>query len=110
MAFSMDLRERVLADCRAGMSYAAVGRKYTVSAEWVRTFYKRFQETGEVAPRSHVPKTRPFHARHEADLRAAVAAQPDRTLAGLRRHLGLEVSIGTLWHALRALKISFKKR
>src|SRR5436190_18195018 len=103
MAFSMDLRERVLADCQVGMSYAAIGRRYTVSAEWVRRFAKRFTETGEVSPRSHSPKAVPFHRRHEAVLRAAVADTPDRTLAGLRRHLGLEVSLGTLWHALHAL-------
>jgi transposase len=99
----------VLADCQAGHTFAAVARKYTVSAEWVRIFYRRFEQTGEVAARSHATRRQPFHARHEAGLRAAVAEQPDRTLAGLRAHLGLEVSIGTLWAALRALKISFKK-
>lgn len=108
-AISLDLRQRVLADCQSGQTFAAVARKYTVSAEWVRVFYRRFQRTGEVAPRSHATKRRPFHARHEAELRAAVAEVPDRTLEGLRRHLGVEVSIATLWAALHALKISFKK-
>ena len=110
MAFSLDLRQRVLADCQGGLTFAAIARKYTVSAEWVRTFYKRFRETGEVAPRSHATKRQPFHVRHEAALRAAVADKPDRTLEELRQHLGGDVSIGTLWHALRALKISFKKK
>ena len=108
-AFSLDLRHRVLADCHAGLTYAAIARKYTTSAEWVRLFHKRFQETGEIAARSHAANRTPFHARHEPALRAAVAAKPDRTLEDLRAHLGLEVSIGTLWSALRALKISFKK-
>ena len=108
-AISLDLRRRVLADCQAGQTFAAVARKYTVSAEWVRVFYRRFERTGEVAARSHATRRPPFHVRHEAALRAAVAAVPDRTLAGLRAHLGLEVSLATLWHALHALKISFKK-
>src|SRR5262245_3789117 len=108
-AFSLDLRRRVLADCQGGMTYADVARKYTVSAEWVRTFFNRFRQTGEVAPRSHATKRQPFHVRHEAALRAAVAEKPDRTLEELREHLGLEVSIGTLWTALHRLKISFKK-
>ena len=60
-AFSLDLRRRVLADCQAGPTFAAVADK------------------------------------------------PDRTLEQLRQHLGGAVSIGTLWKALRALKISFKK-
>src|SRR5215218_917021 len=96
MAFSLDLRQRVLTDCQAGLTYAAVARKYTVSAEWVRLFYNRFRETGEVAARSHATRRRPYHVRHEAELRAAVAARPDRTLEQLRRHLGGGVSTGTL--------------
>ena len=107
---SLDLRRRVLADCQAGSTFASIARKYTVSAEWVRQFYRRFEQTGEVAARSHATRRQPFHVRHEAALRAAVAERPDRTLAGLRTHLGLEVSLATLWHALHALKISFKKR
>lgn len=108
-AISLDLRRRVLADCQAGSTLAAVARKYTVSAEWVRLFYRRFQQTGEVAARSHATRRQPFHVRHGAALRAAVAERPDRTLAGLRAHLGLEVSLATLWAALHALKLSFKK-
>ena len=73
-------------------------------------FDRRFERTGEVAARTHATRRTPFHVRHEAALRAAVAEQPDRTLAGLRAHLGLEVSLATLWSALKALKISFKKR
>jgi transposase len=110
MAYSLDLRQRVLADCQAGLTYAAVGRKYSVSAEWVRIFFQRFSETGEVAPRPPANHRRPFHVRHEAELRAAVAEKSDRTLEELRDHLGVKVSLGTLWNALRSLKISFKKK
>ena len=108
-AFSLDLRQRVLADCQAGLTYAAIARKYTVSAEWVRIFHKRYRETGEIAARSQATKRQPYHVRHEAALRAAVADRPDRTLEQLRQNLAGGVSIGTLWKALRALKISFKK-
>jgi len=108
-AFSLDLRQRVLADYQAGLSFAELGRKYTTSAEWVRQFIRRYEATGEVAARPPRIKKPPFHRRHEAELREAVAAKPDLTLEGLRAKLGLDVSIGTLWNALRALKISFKK-
>lgn len=107
--FSLDLRERVPADYRAGLSFADLGRKYTTSAEWARKFIRRHEATGEVAARPPVPKTVPFHRRHEAALRAAVAGQPDVTLAALRARLGLAVSIGTRHNALRALKLSVKK-
>jgi transposase len=107
---SLDLRTRVLADYQAGLSFAALGRKYSVSAEWVRRFIRRYEATGEVAARPQVMKKLPFHRRHEAAIRSAVAANPSLTLERLRTALGLEVSIGTLHGALVALKISFKKK
>jgi transposase len=107
--FSVDLRQRVLADYEAGLSFAALGRKYSTSAEWVRQFIRRYQATGEIAARPPIPKTVPFHRRHEVELRAAIAEQPDLTLEALRTKLGLPVSLGTLHNALRALKLSFKK-
>jgi len=107
--FSLDLRERVLADHHAGLSFADLGRKYTTSAEWVRKFIRRHEATGEVAARPPIPKRVPFHRRHESALRAAVAGPPDATRAALRARLGLPVSIGTLHNALRALKLTFKK-
>jgi transposase len=107
--FSLDLRQRVLADYEAGLSFAQLGRKYSTSAEWVRQFIRRYQATGEIAARPPLPQTVPFHRRHEAALRAAIAEEPDLTLEALRAKLGIAVSVGTLHNALRALKLSFKK-
>ncbi len=109
-AYSIDLRERVLADFQGGMKFADLGRKYSVSAEWVRQFIRRYQATGEIAARPPLTKKVPFYRRHERALRATLAEQPDLTLAGLRAKLGLDVSIGTLHQALVNLKLSFKKK
>lgn len=109
-AFSLDLRTRVLADYQAGMCFAELGRKYSTSAEWVRQFIRRFQKTGEIAARPPLNRRVPFRRRHEAELRAALADNPSLTLEALRTRLGVECDLSTLWHALRALKISFKKR
>lgn len=109
-AFSRDLRTRVLADFQAGLTFAELGRKYSTSAEWVRQFIRRYQATGEVDARPPRNKRVPFHTRHEAELRAAVADNPSLTLEALRTRLGVDCDLSTLWHALRALKISFKKR
>lgn len=54
MAFSFDLRQRVPADCRAGLTYAAIARKYTVSAEWVRT-----STSGSAIPVGSLPVATP---------------------------------------------------
>jgi transposase len=109
-AYSQDLRDRVFADYDAGLTFAELGRKYRVTPEWVRQIVRRRERTGETAPRPARVKKRPFHERHEAELRRETTANPSHTLESLRAALGLDVSIGTLWTALHALKISFKKK
>ena len=52
-AYSRDLRERVLADCDAGLSNDEVARKFSVSASWIRRLKQRRRETGSIDPRPH---------------------------------------------------------
>jgi transposase len=105
----MDLRVRVLADLDAGSKTRAVARKYTVSESWVRRLRQRRAATGETAPRPPRNRRVAFRDRHAGALRAAVAADPNRTLAELRDHLGVRVSLSALWRALDGLKIAWKK-
>jgi transposase len=109
-AYSMDLRERVWADCRAGMATPAVAEKYKVSQSWVRRLKQRQKATGSLAPRPPSPGRPVVLAPHDARLRELVRDDPDATLAELRRRLGVEVSIGALCNYLRRIKLSFKKR
>jgi transposase len=106
----MDLRERVWADCQAGLTTTAVAQKYSVSASWVRRLKQRQQATGSLAPRPPSPGRPVVLAPHEARVRELVRDDPDATLAELRQKLGVEVSIGALFNYLRRLKLSFKKR
>jgi transposase len=109
-AYSLDLRQRVLADCDRGLSTRAVATKYSVSESWVRRLKQRRRQTGEVAPR--VPATGPEPSWHAyADrLRQAVGEAPDATLEELRDRLGLAVALSTLWRAVAALGLSVKKK
>jgi transposase len=50
-AYSMDLRQRVLLDCDAGLTTPAVAAKYRISASWVRRLVQRRRATGETGPR-----------------------------------------------------------
>ena len=109
-AYSLDLRVRVFADYDAGLTFAQLARKYSVSAEWVRQIVRRREQTGEIAARPPVPKRAPFRRTHEAELRRAVAEAPDLTLAGLRERLGVTVSLATPHNALVALKLTLKKK
>jgi transposase len=81
--YSLDLRQRVLADCDRGLSTRAVATKYSVSESWVRRLEQLRCETGELAPR--VPDPGPELSWHAyADrLREAIAQAPTASALGL---------------------------
>lgn len=108
--YSMDLRERVWVDCRAGMKTPAVAAKYSVSESWVRRLKQRQKATGSIAPRPPSPGRPVTLAPHDARLRELVRDDPDATLAELRQRLGVEVSISALSEYLRRINFSFKKK
>jgi transposase len=110
-AYSLDLRQRVLADCDRGEGTKVVATRYRVSPAWVRRLKQRRRETGEIGPRKlGQPKGLRRLAVHLGRLRTLTAQRPDATLAELRAALGLVVSLSTIWRALRELKLSFKKK
>ena len=108
-AYSADLRGRVLADCDGGLGTRAVAAKVSVSESWVRRLKQRRAATGETAPRPPRDRRVGFRDRHADALRAAVAADPNRTPAGPRAHLGVRASLGAVWQALTDLKIAWGK-
>ena len=72
-AYSLDLRERVLADCDAGLGTTATAAKYRVSPAWVRRLKQRRREAGEVAPRVPATGPKPSWQAYADPLRAAIA-------------------------------------
>lgn len=108
--YSADLRQRVLADCDAGMSTPKAAEKYTVSPAWVRRLKQRRRETGETAPRPQRRGRVPLSLTHGEAIRQAVKDTPDATLAELRQKLGLAVALSTLWAAVAALGLRLKKK
>jgi transposase len=108
--YSLDLRQRVLADCDRGLSTRAVATKYSVSESWVRRLKQRRRETGAVGPRDAATGRKPSWPAYAERLRQAIAATPDATLEELRDRLGLAVALSTLWRAVAALGLSVKKK
>ena len=108
-AYSMDLRERVLADSDDGMTTAEVAEAHRVSVAWVRRLKQRRRETGEVAPRVARPGPAPILAGQADEVREVVRANPDRTAAEYRQLLGTSASTVTVWRALRRLGLTHKK-
>ena len=107
--YSKDLRTRVLKDCDSGVASKDVAAKYRVSRSWVDRLKQRRRETGEVGPRRQTVFKKQALAGQEDQLRALVAATPDRTLAELRDALRSAASLSSVWRALDRLKLTVKK-
>ncbi len=107
MAYSMDLRTRVLADYDRGMRTGEVAQKFSVSPAWVRWLKQRRRETGSIEPRK--PPGRPCDmVKHREALQASADEYPDQTLEERRQSLGLECSLTTIWRELRRLGFRYK--
>ena len=108
-AYSLDLRERVVADRVAGQRTAEVARKYRVSPAWVRRLMQRYRESGQVAPKRRTQYRASLLQPYLRQLEAVIQAQPDATLAELRAALGVSVSLPTVWRAVGRLGLTLKK-
>jgi transposase len=108
-AYSMDLRERVLADCDAGLPTKAVADKYRVSTAWVRRLKQRRGEDGSIAPRTGTPGPKRSLDPHADRLRELARDHADLTAEEYRDRLGVGVAVVTAWRALRRLGLTHKK-
>ena len=112
-AYSLDLRERVVAAVAAGESCRAVAATFKVSVASVVKWSQRFRATGSAAARP-VGGHRPYVLSSERDwLLARLAEKPDLTLRALVAELaerGIKVSYCAVWHFFEHEGISFKKK
>jgi transposase len=108
-AYSPEFRRDVLAACDAGEGTQAVALRFRVSQSWIRRIKQERRELGKIAPlrtRKRIPKWFPELDR----IRQATAEKPDQTLEELKKHLETSLSLSSLSRALRALKLTFKKK
>ena len=112
-AYSLDLRERVVAAVAAGESCRKVAATFKVSVASVVKWSQRFRATGTPAARP-MGGNRPYALAGERDwLLKRLSQQPDVTLRALLAELaarGIKVSYYAVWHFLEHEGISFKKK
>lgn len=110
-AYSMDLRERVVAACDEGTdTRAEIAERFSVSESWIRRLLQRRRETGSIAPRPRGGGQPPaFDSEGATRLRRAVAESPDATLKELAEASGVACSTSATDRALRRLGITRKK-
>jgi transposase len=111
VAYSIDLRERVLAAVDVGQqTQEQIARMFLVSSRWIRKLVARRAETGEIGPKPNPGGRKPLVQGETAQaLRDAIAKDPDATLAELREAIGFEGCTVTIWRAIERLKITRKK-
>jgi transposase len=112
-AYSLDLRERVVAAVASGQSCRVVAATFKVSVASVVKWSQRFRATGKVAAYK-VGGRRPFALAGEREwLLARLAEQPDLTLRAIGAELaarGIKVSHFAVWHFFVHEGITFKKK
>ncbi|HUU23080.1 MAG TPA: IS630 transposase-related protein [Phycisphaerae bacterium] len=110
--YSMDLRDRVIAACDAGLeSRAEIAKRFDVSTAWIRRLLQRRRELGHYGPLTTRPGRKPiFVGRLRERLEAFVAEQPDATLAELRDRTGVNCTLAAICKTLQRLEYRRKKR
>src|SRR5271154_4493401 len=112
-AYSLDLRERVVAAVAAGESCRKVATIFKVSVASVVKWSQRSRATG--SPAAKPMGGRPGRSKLDGErawLLGRLEEKPDLTLMALLAELrerGVVVALNTLWRFLRSAGISFKK-
>jgi len=111
--YSIDLRERAVAQVARGMSCHQVAALYDLVPSTVVKWTQRLRQTGSVAAKPMGGKRPYLLAEHRGWLLARLRAKPDLTLHALLEELAKErdivVSCDTLWRFLKRAGVSFKK-
>ena len=111
-AYSLDLRERVIAAVEAGASRHEAAETFGVSVATAVRWMQRFRATGSAAARPMGGRRGSSLEGQRAWLLARLAVVPDVTLRGLVMELaerGVTTSYGAVWRIVHASGISFKK-
>lgn len=112
-AYSLDLRERVVAAVVSGETCRSVAERFDVGVSSVVRWSQRARETGSPAARPRGGQ-RPLALAGERDwLLRRLGETPDLTLRSLLPELaarGVVVSYFAVWHFFASEGISFKKK
>jgi transposase len=110
-AYSIDLRERVVAACDAGdATRERIAARFSVSVIWIRKLLRRRRETGSIEPKPRGGGRAPaFDGAAAGRLREAVRADDDATLKELARAAGVSCCASAVHRALARLGVTRKK-
>ena len=111
-AYSLDLRERLVAAVEAGESRRSAARRFGVSASVAVKWLQRVRRTGSVAPDKVGGHRRPALEGQRDWVLARIAEKPDLTLRALAAELserGVKAGQYAVWSFFRREGMTFKK-
>lgn len=112
VAYSIDLRERVLAavDAAEGIQ-EQIAKRFRVSSRWIRKLLAQRAATGLIEPKPRgAGRKLLIQGDMTETLRAAIAENPDATLHEVREAIGFEGCLMTVWRTIKRLNITRKKK
>ena len=114
MAYSLDLRERVLAAVDRGMSRTQAAQQFQVGRATITTWVKLRRESGSLASHSPPGRPRTIGPADQDALLAQLTAQPDATLpvhvaSWVAQHPAQLLSVASMSRAIRRLDWTRKK-
>ena len=113
VAYSQDLRERVMAAVDGGLGVYSAAPMFRVSVSYIYKALGRRRATGDVTAHKSGGGPKPKLAAYDEALRAQVTRKADITLVELQAWLAtdhaVKVSVGCLWARVRHLGLALKK-
>jgi transposase len=114
-AYSVDLRERIVAAAQQGDSVRDVALRFAVSPATVSRYVHHKQRRGTLAPKTSPGSRQRLDAATVAALVTQVAHKPDQTVRELHawleeRHPDVRVSRATIHRTLVRSGLTYKKR
>jgi len=106
MAYSQDLRERVLAHVEAGNTRLSASQLFNVDEKTVRHWIDLKAETGSLKPRPHRGGAKPRVTKEE--LKLYVDTHPNAILEDMAKHFGFTIA-GVAYHLHKHGYVSKKK-
>lgn len=113
VAYSQDLRERVMAAVDGGLGVYSAAPMFRVSVSYIYKALGRRRASGDVTAHKSGGGPKPKLAAYDEALGAQVARKADITLVELQAWLAndhaVKVSVGCLWARVRHLGLTLKK-
>ncbi len=113
MAYSLDLRRRVIRSLQKGRSKSWIAREFGIGLSTVKRYIKRYEQTGDIRPQEQTRMQPKIGKADQAALQAQVDEHADATL---EEHIalwveshGVQVSPSTMCRALQKIDRPRKK-